>query len=129
MESYVKNVPSIPCSYLPFIGHGHAYIGKTSEAFFNLYRQFVEKVETPSKFYLGPFLVINLDKPEDVKTVLMSSSCLDRPYFYQFLPNTTGLFTIKCNLLNEIIDFRAANYLNIFVGQKLVQNGNRFEKS
>lgn len=102
MESYVKNIPSIPCIFLPFIGHGHAFAGKTSEAFFNLYQQFVAKVETPSKFYLGPFLVINLDKPDDIKTVLTSSSCLDRPYFYQFLPNTTGLFTIKCNLMTDL---------------------------
>lgn len=98
LECYVKNIPSIPCLFLPFIGHGHAFVGKTSEAFFNIYYQFVDKVETPSKCFLGPFLIINLDKPEDIKTVLTSSSCLDRPYFYQFLPNINGLFTIKCNL-------------------------------
>lgn len=101
MESYVKNVPSIPCLFLPIIGHAHAFIGKLSEELFNLYNDFLEKVETPSKSYIGPFLTINIDKPDDIKTVMTSPSCLDRPYFYQFLPNTNGLFTIKCILLKN----------------------------
>lgn len=111
IECYVKNIPTIPCVFLPLIGHGHAFIGKTSEAFLNIYYQFVNKVETPSKFYLGPFLVINLDKPEDIRTILTSSSCLDRPYFYQFLPNTNGLFTIKCKFYQFYLHYWSVVFL------------------
>lgn len=98
MESYVKNIPSASSgSFLPFLGNAlEMFVVKSTADLHKKTIAFFDRVDTPSKLYLGPYLQINLDKPEDVKTVLTSPACHNKPYFYQLLPNTKGLFTIKC---------------------------------
>ena len=95
MESYVKDLPIMGPVY-PFIGNAHAFIGKSTVELFHGIVNFVKEYETPSKAYIGPVLNITLDKPEDIKTVLMSSACLDKPYMYRFLPSTVGILTTEC---------------------------------
>ena len=36
-----------------------------------------------------------LNKPEDCQTILTSSNCLEKPYFYRFALNESGLVTAK----------------------------------
>lgn len=95
MESYVKHLEIKPPVY-PFFGNSLSIIGKSAS---ELFKELVETIKlygTPMKAYLGPFLVVTVDKPEDIKTVLMSQNCLDKPYFYQFYPSPIGLFTTTC---------------------------------
>lgn len=77
MESYVKHLPTMHPAY-PFIGNAHYFIGKSTSELFSGIVKFVQDKDTPSKSYIGPVLNITLDKPEDIRTVLMSSSCLDK---------------------------------------------------
>lgn len=95
-ESYVKHLPTMHPVY-PFVGSAHFFIGKSTAQLFHGIVQFIKDVETPSKAYIGPFLNLTLDRPEDIKTVLMSPSCLDKPYMYRFLPSTVGILTTECN--------------------------------
>lgn len=95
MESYVKYLPTLEPSY-PFLGNAHEFIGKTTAQLFKDIVQFIKDKSTPTKSWIGPCLIITLDKPEDIRTVLMSSSCLDKPYMYRFLPSTVGILTAKC---------------------------------
>lgn len=93
MESYVGHLPSIPSIFLPFIGHACAFIGKSSEEMFTIVDNYKYQVESPAKAYLGPYLVISISRPDDVKAVLTSS--LNRPYLYSLTPNQTGIFFLQ----------------------------------
>lgn len=95
MERSVRHIPLVRRP-LPFIGNALVFWHDTTTDLFNAMTSIFERVDTPSKAYLGPFLVVHLDKPDDIKTVLMSSDCHNKPYFYQLLSNTQGLFTMKC---------------------------------
>lgn len=98
MESYVKHLPTMDPIY-PFIGSAHHFIGVTTAELFDGIVNFVNGVDTPAKAYIGPVLNITLDKPEDIRTILMSASCLDKPYMYRFLPSTVGILTTECKRL------------------------------
>lgn len=93
MESYVKHLPYQRPMH-PFFGNVLALVGKSHKQIFNEIVDTVKTYGTPLKGYLGPFLMITIDKPEDCKTVLMSQHCLDKPYLYQFYPSRVGIFTI-----------------------------------
>lgn len=95
MESYVKHLPTMHPVY-PFVGNAHFFIGKTTSELFNGIVKFVNDNGTPAKAYIGPVLNVTLDKPEDIRTILLSSNCLDKPYMYRFLPSTVGILTTEC---------------------------------
>lgn len=95
-ESYVKHLPTMR-PVLPFVGNAHFFIGKSTTQLFKGIVDFVKETETPAKAYIGPYLNITLDKPEDIRTVLMAPACLDKPYMYRFLPSTVGILTTECN--------------------------------
>lgn len=95
MESYVKHLPTMHPVY-PFIGNAHFFIGKSTAELFSGIVNFVSENETPAKAYIGPVLNITLDKAEDIRTILMSQTCLDKPYMYRFLPSTVGILTTEC---------------------------------
>lgn len=99
MESYVKDLPSAPYLFLPFIGHGHVLI-RLSKEVFNLFDAiFCKSFDSPVKTYIGPILLVTTTEPDDIKALLTSSSCLSRPYLFQFLPNKTGIASIMSKKL------------------------------
>lgn len=96
MESYVKNLKSIS-PRLPLIGNISLFMGKSMQ---NIYEEVVEVIlrnPTPIKAQLGPAFFIIVDNPEDMKTVLTSSQCFDKPYPYDFFHLTSGILTQRCN--------------------------------
>lgn len=95
LESYVKDLPGSDSTY-PLIGNAHEFIGKTTVEIFNNIYTFMKTKGTPNKIWLGPILVVSLDRPEDVKTILMSPNCLEKPYLYRFLPAELSILTMKC---------------------------------
>lgn len=95
LQSYVKDLPSMQPT-LPLIGNAHEFIGKSTAQLFTNIVKFIKDHETPSISWIGPCLTVTLDKPEDIKTVLMSPVCLDKPYMYRFLPSTVGILTTAC---------------------------------
>lgn len=96
MESYVQHLPTIRSSSFPLIGNACKFLGKSTSDLFRGIIKFIQTNETPTKIWIGPVLTITLDKPEDVKAVLMSPNCLDKPYMYRFLPSDVGILTAKC---------------------------------
>lgn len=95
LETYVKDIPGVEPCY-PFIGNVPQFMGKTMTEIFRDIDRFVKEKGTPNKTWLGPILVVNLDRPEDVRTVLMSPHCLEKPYLYRFLPAQFSILTMKC---------------------------------
>lgn len=95
MESYVKHLYIRPPVY-PFFGNSLELIGKSPKYLFKVLVDTIKTHGTPAKAYMGPFLVIIIDRPEDFKTVLMSQNCLDKPYFYEFYPSKVGLMSATC---------------------------------
>lgn len=49
--------------------------------------------ETPSRFWLGPQLIVIIGKAEDMQTILNSPNCLEKTYVYKFFEKNVGLFT------------------------------------
>lgn len=101
-ERYVKHV-KMGNRALPFVGNAWSLIGKSTATLFREITEVTKLNGTPLKGYMGPALIMSLDRPEDVKTVLMSSNCLDKPYLYQFYPRPSGILNARCNTLFMII--------------------------
>lgn len=97
LESYVKHL-NIRRPVFPFIGNSHFLFRKSTTEVFKEIMEFTRKNETPYKSYIGPALLITLDKPEDLKTILTSSHCLSKPYVYQFYPSPAGILTVRCKI-------------------------------
>lgn len=103
MERYVKHLP-MQLPHYPFFGNALALMGKSPKELFNEIVGAVRTNGTPLKGYLGPFLMITLDRPEDIKSALMSQHCLDKPYLYQFYPSPIGIFTITCEFISCLLN-------------------------
>lgn len=94
-ESYVKHV-KMGNLCIPFVGNAWSLIGKSTATLFKEITEATKIHGTPLKGYMGPALVISLDRPDDIKTVLMSPNCLDKPYLYQFYPRPCGILNARC---------------------------------
>lgn len=64
--------------------------------------RFATENETPLKSYVGSQLIITLDKPEDVKAILMSPNCLDKPWLYDLFPLPQSILIERCKQFFEI---------------------------
>lgn len=95
MESYVKHLYILPPVY-PIFGNSLQLIGKSTKDLFKIIVDSIKANDTPIKAYLGPILVVAIDRPDDFKTILMSPNCLDKPYFYEFYPSKVGLMSATC---------------------------------
>lgn len=103
MESYVKHL-AINGPVYPFIGNAYRLLGRSSVDLFKEVTKFTLETGTPYKSYIGPILFIVLDKPEDMKTILTSPHCLDKPYVYDYLPNPTGILNARCKSIGFELD-------------------------
>lgn len=108
LDSYVKHLQTRP-NYYPFFGNSLELIGRPAVEIFNDLIDFVKTHTTPIKVYMGPFLMVIIDKPEDIKTILMSPNCQDKPYYYQFYSRKTSILSATC-------EFSA--FVNIFYAKK-----------
>lgn len=100
LERYVKHL-KIKGPVYPFIGNGHALFRKSTTEVFKEIMEYTRTNETPYKSYIGPALLITLDKPEDLKTILTSPYCLSKPFVYQFYPSPAGILTVTCKYFLE----------------------------
>lgn len=94
MESYLKHVKTTKM-LIPYIGN----MDFIHENFSNAMTQASDillKVGSPMKFNLGPLFFVVLNEPEDVKTILTSSNCLDKPFSYGFFPSPRSILTETC---------------------------------
>lgn len=95
LESYVKHLHTQSRAY-PIFGNVLQNIGQHPVEIFKGLIEYIRTNGSPAKVYLGPFLMVIIDKPEDLKTVLMSQNCLDKPYYYQFYPRKTSIMASTC---------------------------------
>lgn len=99
MESYFKHLRKTKRKgRSSFIGNMNVFKAANGSEFTRDVFKYVLKRETPLKGNIGPAYFVALDKPEDVKTVLMSSQCFDKPYEYSFLPLPQGIVTERCKI-------------------------------
>lgn len=76
----------------PILGIGGRFIGQNNEEVMrSIDRLFYETKSNPWAAWFGPRLVIGIDDPEDMQTVLNAEQCLAKPYMYRHLRNITGL--------------------------------------
>lgn len=54
---------------------------------------FMAQLTTPFYAWFGGMLIIVIDHPDDVHTVLTSKSCLEKAIIYKFFNMGTSLFT------------------------------------
>lgn len=116
-ESYVKNLNSL-YPVVPLFGSAYSLMGKSSTQVCNDFVAFSKANETPVKLYLGTDLIVVVDEPEDMKTILMSQHCLDRPFALDFLPVPGGIVTIRC-LYFQWTSF-AISFWNVFMTDFIV---------
>ncbi|XP_031632667.1 cytochrome P450 4C1-like isoform X2 [Contarinia nasturtii] len=89
-ESFVKNV-KFQTFFVPFIGNLLSLVGKSPVEIFKTLIKSLAQKDTPLKFYIGTKLFVTLNKPEDVKEILMSPNCFDRPFTSELVPFKNGI--------------------------------------
>lgn len=94
-ESYVQKL-KCKQTFIPIFGNALSLLGMTATEIFSDLVKFTTHNETPLKMYIGHRLKIILDKPEDLKAVLTSPHCFDKPYIYGFYPSPRGIITEQC---------------------------------
>lgn len=118
MEEYLKDLQTLP--RMPLIGNVKFFLGKSLQQMYEELNGILLEKGTPFKIQMGPAYFVVVDHPDDMKTILTSPHCLDRPYIYDFiyLPNSIltqrGKFTVlvhfqfNCHLTTQwilILDF------------------------
>lgn len=109
LESYVKNLPKIPFKLLaPFCEL------RSHKSPVEIY-QYAERVlnyrNGLTSLWIGLKLTVICDDPINMKTILLSKQCLNKPYFYRMLAEAgNGLFTATStyNIVMIFVSFRSA---------------------
>lgn len=122
--SPVKKLKTLEPWY-PLIGNATLFMGKKLEDVMLELIQIVSVIGTPLKAQIGPAIFVVLDNPEDMKSVLMSSHCLDKPYIYDFTNTPLGLLAQRCKWL-AMIKSVWLMYWKCFT--KRATHGNRYAK-
>lgn len=94
LNSYVRNLPRIPLSlHLSFLRPN-----KTSVELYQCLEKITNYCDGLAYFWMGTKLAILCDDPANIKTILMSKDCINRPNFYRMMPGTgNGILTANGN--------------------------------
>lgn len=89
-NKYVENVPFVPWQIMKqFI----SLKSRTCDTY-KIIEQMFGHQNGLGKFFIGTKLVVVCDDPVDVKTILLSRRCVDKPYLYRLIPGArNGLFS------------------------------------
>lgn len=97
MERSVKELKTLK-PWIPIVRNATFFMGKRLEDVIQEFIKIIEVDGTPLKAQIGPAIFVMLDNPQEIQSVLMSTSCLDKPYIYDFLNNEFGLLAQRCNM-------------------------------
>ncbi|GAB0099772.1 Cytochrome P450 [Sergentomyia squamirostris] len=75
---------------VPLVGNIYKLIGKSCEDFMSGMPAVAGKYRSPFRFWVGTKLYIVVTQPQDMRTVLNASECLERCSVYQFIPPVLG---------------------------------------
>lgn len=91
-NSYVKNLPRIPFKILlPMLRQN-----KTTTDIYEYLNRILYEYDGLSKLWMGSRLVVVCADPVNIKTILMSKDCLDKPYIYRMMAGVgNGIFTAQ----------------------------------
>ncbi|XP_063697224.1 cytochrome P450 4C1-like [Culicoides brevitarsis] len=66
---------------LPFIGNLFVFLNGRDRVFEST-KQMLETYKAPQRFWIGPFLVVYLTEPDDLKIILNHPNALPKPFIY-----------------------------------------------
>lgn len=104
LNSYVKKLPKIPFALLaPFL---QIYSYKTQTELFQCIDRVINHYDGLASFWMGPKLVVICDDPVNMKTILMSKHCTNKPYIYRMITAAgNGIFTSTSRSRIKLIVF------------------------
>jgi cytochrome P450 len=78
---------------IPLVGILPAFLGAANEEIFQIMQNFTSwPADTRiAKLWLGPELIVVVNSPECIQTIFNSTTCLERPTFYDFIDLKKGL--------------------------------------
>ncbi|XP_052867609.1 cytochrome P450 4C1-like [Anopheles cruzii] len=82
----------------PLIGGALIALGKGPVEMITYLMERMHDLPSPLRTWIGPFLVVVIDRPEMVQEVLNSPACSQKPYMYDFFRLSKGLFAAPADL-------------------------------
>uniref|UniRef100_A0A182Q421 Uncharacterized protein n=1 Tax=Anopheles farauti TaxID=69004 RepID=A0A182Q421_9DIPT len=76
----------------PLIGSILLTIGKDPLELVSYLMQLMHHLPSPMRAWLGPYLLVVVDRPEMVQDILSSPDCVQKPFMYDFFRLSKGLF-------------------------------------
>ncbi|XP_035894960.1 cytochrome P450 4C1-like [Anopheles stephensi] len=76
----------------PLIGSILLTLGKDPLELVAHLMELMHQLPSPMRAWLGPFLLVVIDRPEMVQDILNSPDCLQKPFMYDFFRLNKGLF-------------------------------------
>lgn len=97
-KKYVKNIPSVPFwTMTKFVTFKNSSVDT-----FNKIEEVIGYHTGMAKFWVGTKLVLFCEDPVNMKTILMSKNCVEKPDYYRFIAGTgDGLFTAHGNAITH----------------------------
>ncbi len=82
---------------IPYVSLEHSNIQKIKNGdVYEIATQISNSYERLGKAWIGSKLFVFIDHPDDLRTILNSKDCLDKPYAYGFIKAGDGLLTSDC---------------------------------
>uniref|UniRef100_A0A182P4I7 Uncharacterized protein n=1 Tax=Anopheles epiroticus TaxID=199890 RepID=A0A182P4I7_9DIPT len=96
LYALAERIPG-PFDY-PLIGSIWLTIGKSPLEMVTHLMELMHHLPSPMRAWLGPFLLIVIDRPEMVQDILSSPDCVQKPFMYDFFRLSKGLFGAPATL-------------------------------
>lgn len=132
LNAYVKDLPQISSLVLL----PNLWQTKTSTELFQIFEKVVNSCDGLFSIWVGTKLVIHCDDPVNMKTILMSKNCLDKPYYYRQLSacgdgifTAQGKFEIDINVPHFRTDNELRKFLNIMGSSRLASRSQKYQRS
>ncbi|EDS45863.1 cytochrome P450 4c21 [Culex quinquefasciatus] len=93
---YIEKIPPcMPKSLYPLVGHIPMLVGLDSEGIFNMMASACRQVDRLGRLMIGPLPVILINHPETMEAVMTSEHMLSKPFFYDFMEVSDGIFGMR----------------------------------
>ncbi|XP_039444999.1 cytochrome P450 4c21-like [Culex pipiens pallens] len=93
---YIQKItPCLPKALYPIVGHIPMLCGLDSEGIFSAMANAFRHVDHLGRMMIGPLPVILINHPETLEAVLTSERMLNKPYFYDFMEVSDGIFGMR----------------------------------
>ena len=90
LRDFTSKVPGL--NKLPFIGSAYKLIGVAPEDIYETIAGWTKIYKSDFTYWLGSYMVLHIFDPKDIKTVLNSQSCNDKPEIFYHSYFKHGLF-------------------------------------